>query len=185
MAEIDFDAQTTRIEFVDGRVIFGPKPPAMPKRSVVRRSRTDFERRLLFLGLDDGETLELDIGAPGQPVPPEAPVLYLDQLHWIGLAQSLWAPHRLRTGDREAVATLIALARDQRILLPIASAHLNEMGPVTGRRRRDLRTWTRLHGPRGPFDSCGAVRRTIRERVPDLRCWSVVWRGRARRRRVR
>jgi hypothetical protein len=33
---------------------------------------------------------------------------------------------------------LIGLARDQRILLPVAGAHLTEMAPVAGRRRRDL-----------------------------------------------
>lgn len=90
----------------------------------------------LLLTLDDCETFEVDIS--GQAVPSGVPVVYLDQLHWISLAQHLWAPDRLRESEREAAETLIGLAREQRILLPVAGAHLTEIAPVAGRRRREL-----------------------------------------------
>jgi hypothetical protein len=97
----------------------------------------DLERRVVLLTLDGGQTLEIDIGAPGQTVA-DVPIVYLDQLHWISLAQQEWAPDRLRESEREAATTLIALADQQQILLPVAGAHLTEMAPLAGRRRRDL-----------------------------------------------
>ena len=80
----------------------------------------DLDRRVLLLTIDDGQTLEVDIGVAGQAVPAAVPVVYLDQLHWISLAQQLWAPERVRQSEREAAEKLIALARQQRILLPVA-----------------------------------------------------------------
>jgi hypothetical protein len=136
--EIDFDARAMRLEFLDGRVIEEPMTSKIPTGFSIRRSRIDLERRVTCLTLDGGQTLEIDIGVPGQVVPPDVPIVYLDQLHWISLAQQLWAPERLRESEREAAETLIALARQQRIVLPVAGAHLTEMAPVTDRRRRDV-----------------------------------------------
>ena len=135
--EIDFAARTVRLELLDGRVVQKPMRVEVPTGSV-RRSAMDLQRRMMLLTLDDGKTLEVDIGVPGQEVPTDVPVVYLDQLHWISLAQQLWAPHRLRASERKAAETLLGLAREQRILLPVAGAHLTEMAPVAGRRRRDL-----------------------------------------------
>jgi len=127
-----------RIEFLNGHVIEEPMRSAVPPGFSVRRSRIDLGRRVLFLTLDDGQGLEVDIGVNGQVVPPDVPIVYLDQLHWVGLAQRLWSPERLRESEREAAETLISLAAQQRILVPVASAHLTEMAAVAGRRRRDL-----------------------------------------------
>jgi hypothetical protein len=44
----------------------------------------------------------VDIGLPGQAASTNVPILYLDQVHWISLAQYLWAPERLRDSAREA-----------------------------------------------------------------------------------
>ncbi|MGO9751130.1 MAG: hypothetical protein ACLP8S_03620 [Solirubrobacteraceae bacterium] len=104
----------------------------------IRRSRLDIERRVLLLILDDAKTLETEIGVPGETPPAEVPVIYLDQLHWIALAQQLSAPSGLRESERAAARSIIGLARDQRIVLPFAGAHLVEMAPLAGRRRRDL-----------------------------------------------
>lgn len=136
--EIDFDARAVRLQFLNGRVIEEPMTRELPPGFSVRWSRMDLDRRALLLTIDDGQTLEVDIGVAGQAVPAAVPVVYLDQLHWISLAQQLWAPERVRQSEREAAEKLIALARQQRILLPVAGAHLTEMAPVAGRRRRDL-----------------------------------------------
>lgn len=127
-----------RLEFLSGAVIEEAMPRAIPMGFSVRRSRMDLERRVMLLTLDDGQTLEVDIGVAGQAVPADVSIVYLDQLHWISLAQQKWAPDRLRASERVAAATLIALAEQQQILLPVAGAHLTEMAPVAGRRRRDL-----------------------------------------------
>jgi hypothetical protein len=136
--EIDFDARTMRVELLDGSVAREPMTSEMAASSVVRRSRLDFGSRTLMLTLDDGETLEVDIGVPGQVVPTNVPIVHLDQLHWISLAQHLWAPDRLRESEREAAEVLVGLARERRVLLPVAAAHLTELPPAAGRRRRDL-----------------------------------------------
>lgn len=126
-----------RLEFLNGRVVQEAMTRAVPKGFSVRQSRMDLERRVVLLTLDGGQTLEIDIGDPGQAVA-DVPIVYLDQLHWISLAQQEWAPDRLRESEREAATTLIALADQQQILLPVAGAHLTEMAPLAGRRRRDL-----------------------------------------------
>lgn len=136
--EIDFDALAIRIELLNGAVIREPMAMELAARSVVRRSRLNFESRTLTLTLDDDEVLEVDIGVPGQLAPTNVPIVYLDQLHWISLAQHLRAPGRLRESEREAAEILIDLARERRVLLPVAAAHLTEMPPAAGRRRRDL-----------------------------------------------
>ena len=136
--EIDFDARVMRIGFLDGPVFEEPMTREVPPGFSVRRSRLEFQRRVMILTLNDGQVLEVDIGVAGQGVPPDVPIVYLDQLHWISLAQQLWAPDRVREPEREAAESLIGLARAQRIVLPVAGAHLTEMGPVVGRRRRDL-----------------------------------------------
>src|SRR5438552_2188160 len=115
--EIDFDTRTMRLELLDGRFVQEPMTREVPSGFSVRRSRMDLERRVVVLTLDDSKTLEVDIGVPGQVVPTDMPVVYLDQLHWISLAQQLWAPDRLRESERQAAKTVIALARGQRILL--------------------------------------------------------------------
>lgn len=126
--DIDFDQQTVRVEFLTGEVVEDALTSEVPPGSAVRRSRVEFQRRVLILSLDDGQKIEVDIGVADQPAPADVPVLYLDQLHWISLAQHLWAPDRLREPERAAAAILIALARTRRILLPLAAAHLTEIG---------------------------------------------------------
>lgn len=136
--EIDFAARTMRLEFLNGRVVQAPMTIEVPTGWSVRLCAMYLAPRVMLLTLDDDTTLEVDIGVPGQAVPTGVPVVYLDQLHWISLARQLWAPDRLRESEREAAGTLIGLAREQRILPPVAGAHLTELAPVAGRRRRDL-----------------------------------------------
>jgi len=136
--EIDIDARVMRAELLDGSVLLLPIPRVMRASSVVSRSQLHVEPQTLTLTLDDGEKLEVDIGVSRQVASTNVPIVYLDQLHWISLAQYLWAPERLRASEREAAEIMIGLAREQRVRLPVASAHLTELPPVAGRRRRDL-----------------------------------------------
>lgn len=136
--EIDFDANRLRLELADGVVVEEAMSSLVPVGSAVRRSRFDTQERRLELTLDDGQKLEVEIGAPGQAVPDEVAVVYLDQNHWVGLAQHLWAPERLRESEREAAGLLIELARERKVVLPVSAAHLTEAAPLAGRRRRDL-----------------------------------------------
>lgn len=136
--EIDFDARVMRAVLIDGSVLLQPISRETPDSLVVRRSRLHLESQTLALTLDDRMTLEVDVGLPRQGTSTSLPTVYLDQVHWISLAQYLWAPDRLRTPEREAAEIVVKLAREQRIQLLVASAHLTELPPTAGRRRREL-----------------------------------------------
>jgi hypothetical protein len=134
--EMDFDTGTGCVEFEDGNVVSGPLASGPRSGMAVRRSRFAFGARLLTLTLDDGEQLEVEIGKTGER--PAVPVVYLDQLHWVTLAQQLRSPDRVRPAERKAAEAMLTLARARQIVLPIAGAHLTEMAGIGGHRRRDL-----------------------------------------------
>lgn len=106
---IDFDRSAARIEMADGRVLDIPMQPGSSVAGAVRQSRLEIGRRLLTMTLDDGDELSVELGHRGD-TPPDVPVVYLDQLHWIALAQRLHAPEKLRESERSAAARLIELA---------------------------------------------------------------------------
>jgi hypothetical protein len=135
--EIDFEASVARFEHAGGLVTTMPMRIAAP-RDVVRRSRIDFVRGLVALTLDDGELLEVELGQPRQKPPDGVPIVYLDQNHWIRLAQRMSAPDKVPAFERDAADRLIELGRDGQILLPVSAAHLTELPPGAGRRRREL-----------------------------------------------
>jgi hypothetical protein len=97
------------------------------ERELTLSVRSDFEVRL-----------ELGSTGSGDRPPSDRPIVYLDQLHWVTLAQHLWAPEKVAERNREAAAELIALARSRRILLPFSSAHMAEAATTWGRRRHDF-----------------------------------------------
>lgn len=83
------------------------------------------------------ETVCLDVGP--QEVP-EVPVAYLDQNKWISLAQSKYAPQRLRKKERELLPRLYEMAANRQVLLPISSSHMIEAAYKDGRPRQKLAT---------------------------------------------
>lgn len=74
--EIDFQARAMRLEFLSGAVIEEAMTRAIPMGFSVHRSRMDLERRVMLLTLDDGQTLEVDIGVAGQAVPADVSIVY-------------------------------------------------------------------------------------------------------------
>lgn len=64
--------------------------------------------------------------------------MYLDQVHWIYIARQQKAPELLPALEREAAASLVRLARERRVVLPFAAAHLTELPRRAGQRHRDL-----------------------------------------------
>ncbi|SRR5712691_11472192 len=68
------------------------------------------------------------------------PIVYLDQCHWIALAQAQFARHKIRSSDELAAADFILKAAgDGRIRLPLSGAHVVETTKAgDGPRRRQL-----------------------------------------------
>lgn len=107
----------------------------------MRRAVYDTAPHELAVTLPMGEEVALEMVGPGSPWPaPLRPVVYLDQLHWITLARSVWAPEKLAPPVREAADRLIELARQRKICLPFSAGNLTEMTQMDGRRRRHLAT---------------------------------------------
>lgn len=68
------------------------------------------------------------------------PIVYLDQCHWITLAQAQFSRHKIRSSDELAAADFtLNAARDGRIRLPLAGAHMIETSKAgNGTRRHQL-----------------------------------------------
>lgn len=68
------------------------------------------------------------------------PIIYLDQCHWITLAQAQFAKHKIPSPDEIAAADFILnAASNGRILLPLSSAHMVETAKAgSGTRRHQL-----------------------------------------------
>lgn len=68
----------------------------------------------------------------------DLPVVYLDQNHWIDFARWRKGSDRLSAGTRHFYATLAEAALDQRIIVPLSSAHLSETSKRGGVTRLEL-----------------------------------------------
>lgn len=107
-----------------------------------RRSDYRPENRELTIELNWGPSISIEIGAEdgSDLIPEDRPIVYLDQLHWVAIARSLWAPGKLARRDRSVCARFVQLARAKEIILPLSTAHVVETARCDGRWRRDLAT---------------------------------------------
>jgi hypothetical protein len=79
---------------------------------------------------------------------PGTRIVYLDQNHWVSLAQYRYSPERLRTEEHEAAAAISEFATRGDVVLPLSGAHAVETARSDGRWRRTLAT-TMLRLSRG------------------------------------
>jgi len=139
--ELDFQERLATIELSDGRRQSFPVPAALVAAGApFVRSGFDFASSRLSFELPDGDELIVEVGAAG-PIgspPSDRPVVYLDQLHWVSLAQQSYAPAKLDKATASAAIALIQLAESERIVLPLSAGHLSEMGHLEGRWRKHL-----------------------------------------------
>jgi hypothetical protein len=104
--------------------------------AAVVETRFEPARSVLRMLTSSGMTFEFDIGFAGRQS--VAPVVYLDQNHWIDLARASTGSPRLPASKRQACERMIDLARDQRILLPLSAGHVVETAKKGGRQRVDV-----------------------------------------------
>jgi hypothetical protein len=93
---------------------------------------------LLFMDTSRGDTIETELPTLKDPAPRGGrPVVYLDQRDWSLLANALFDPERIRNdSERDAATQLIALARAQKIILPMSFAHIGETSKWSDMDRR-------------------------------------------------
>jgi len=135
---LDAEAQTATVTMSNGRVLSTPTTTPHPW-DALSSAEADLATRELTMRLRTGECLVVELGAGGETdLPaPDRPVVYLDQRHWITVAQRLHSPDEVAEGDREPAERLIELARSKLIALPLSSANLWEIAP-TGPHRRNV-----------------------------------------------
>jgi len=116
--------------------------------STIIRTRHDISANRLVMETIRGDTVEVELPTLRAPAPRrDRPIIYLDQRDWSLLASVLFEPIRIRTASQqEAAQYLIALARAQKIILPMSFAHLGETSnwSLTDRRYNLALTLTQL-----------------------------------------
>jgi hypothetical protein len=138
--EADFAQGLYRVVLDNGTTADFPMPPNALMGQPVRRLRLHVKQRQVVFGLDTGEELIADLSLPGDDVP-TVPVVYLDQLHWVALAQQIHAPDRLQDpAEGPPAQALIELAQQRKVVLSMAAAHFVEIAAVSGQRRRNFAT---------------------------------------------
>jgi hypothetical protein len=163
---MDFRDQTMSVEFPDGtQITEGRSGITEVETSGISRFSFNAPHRELEFTLPGDQIVTVEIGAGGATdfPPPGVPVVYLDQLHWVSMARHEWAPEKLTEEQRDAVGRLIAHAREKRIILPLAAAHMTETMPTDGRWRRHL-AGTMLEFSRG-----WVMRNPVRVRHEEIR----------------
>lgn len=138
---VDYATAQLFVTLSDGTILHAPSESRQPDTSQdVVRGTYDVARSMLELRLRWGAEVSLEVSGR----PPDGiggrPVVYLDQNHWITLAQREWAPERAKPADRDAADQLARLAAAHEIILPLSSGHLVETGRAGKRWRRQLAT---------------------------------------------
>ena len=137
---MDFERALFQVELIDGTTLVDRLPANPLGVGLASRQVTvHVAARELTLVTRRGQEITLELGASGsRDLPPaDRPIVYLDQLHWVTLAQQLWSPHKVADRDRSAADELLSLARAQQIIVPFSAGHLIETAP-TGSWREDL-----------------------------------------------
>lgn len=158
---VDHAGKWAEVELASGLVLASPlSGEAAEHEGEIDRTDYDPESGELTITFRWGDTATFELG-PGDA--PGAPIVYLDQNHWVMLARLQWAPDKV-TAHREGYERLMELARERAIILPLSSAHAFETGRKDGRQRRELAT-TMLQL------SCGwQMRNPLKVRREELVC---------------
>jgi hypothetical protein len=136
---MDLAARTLTVELLDGTAVTAPSGRDLLRRGVqITRASFDLLERELKVTLPGGDTVTFEVGSETSDAPPSVRrIVYLDQVHWIRLAQLRTSPGKISEGERAAAAELVELAHAKTIILPLSSGHLTETAPE-GRWRRHL-----------------------------------------------
>jgi hypothetical protein len=143
---VDWGQKRAEVELSSGLVLARPlSGRAAEHDGEIGRTEYEPESGELTITFRWGGTAILEIGPVERP---GAPVVYLDQNHWIMLACQQFAPEKVPATHRDGYARLTALARERAIVLPLSAAHAFETARKDGRQRRELAT-TMLRLSRG------------------------------------
>lgn len=135
------DYATGRAEFIldDGRRV--TVPYLGPNNGETDHCLVDLETRTVTVQFSGMSPVTAELGGHGQTdleLLRSRPVVYLDQNHWITLAERLHRPDSIPQSLRSPADKLIDFARSEQVVLPLSSGHFVESAVTDGEYRRAL-----------------------------------------------
>jgi hypothetical protein len=159
---VDYCSKMAEVELATGLILATPlRESAAAHAGVVARTDHDLADGEQTVTFPWGETATFEIGPVESP---QAPVVYLDQNHWVELARQQWSPEKVPAPHCDGYARLLTLARERAVVLPLSAAHCFETARKDGRQRRQLGT-TMLQLSRG-----WQMRAPLKVRREELLC---------------
>lgn len=137
---IDFVAGLAEITLRDGRVATIPYAGTNVADDA-DHCTVDLETRTVTVQFPGMSPMTAEIGGGGltdRELLRSRPVVYLDQNHWVTIAERLHRPDSIPQRLRESADKLIDLALSQQIVLPLSSGHFIESTVTDGEYRRAL-----------------------------------------------
>lgn len=125
---IDYERREIHVEPAAGNPVTAPLESTASPEFIARASYAVQADEVTFV-FRGGDRVTLEVGV--RPCDMHRPIVYLDQNHWVSLAQSRYAPERLRVQEREAAA-LSRLAACGEVILPLSGAHAVETARSDG-----------------------------------------------------
>lgn len=144
---MDTKAGFMEVELTNGRVVHQvhcvPTVGELAGMAVDDFSRVEFDSaaKTVTLTVPSGDELVVEVfEADDDMVARRAgrTVVYLDQNKWVTLARAVHAPERLSSRERDAALRLVGLVAEDRVVVPLSSAHMLETGCTDGRWRRQM-----------------------------------------------
>jgi len=144
LVALDYESGNASIVTTDGRIITD-RISVPAERGLVTRSTFNPAESLMEI-VAGGETITMTLGTALENV--SVPVVYLDQNHWIDFARWRKNPGTVDDSKTAFFETLARAATEERVVVPLSSAHLSETSKRGGTSRLELAA-TMLHYSRG------------------------------------
>lgn len=141
---LDYESGNASIALTDGRIIAESISVPADRGLVTRSTFIPSESRMEIVAA--GETISLTLGTALEMV--TKPVVYLDQNHWIDFARWRKSPDTFDRTKSPFFERLAHASGEDRVILPLSSAHLSETSKRGGTSRLELAA-TMLHYSRG------------------------------------
>lgn len=144
LVALDYESGNVSIVTTDGRIMTDRISVPRERGLVTRSTFIPAESRMEIVAA--GATITMTLGTAQKTI--SVPVVYLDQNHWIDFAR--WEKNPA-TFDKAKTPFFEALAQavtEERVIVPLSSAHLSETSKRGGTSRLELAA-TMLHYSRG------------------------------------
>lgn len=134
LVALDYETGNVSIVATDGSIVTDRISIVADRGLVTRSTFIPAESRMEIVA--GGETISMTLGTSDRSLP--APVVYLDQNHWIDFARWRKAPDSFDPSKAAFYALLASAVVDGRAVVPLSGAHLTETSKRGGTSRLEL-----------------------------------------------